>query len=109
MDEASRATPQAEGLRKDEKIEVPPPRFSQGLVSRIISMSPTIKCECPHHLAHIVLSLHAFEQYCEECENSSPQDAELHAYLKVVTGRSRAAFEEALAQVAEAEGLYLRE
>lgn len=109
MDEASKATPQAEGPRKGEKIEVPPPRFSQDVVSQIISMSPSIKCECPHHLAHIVLSLHAFEQFCEECENSSPEDAELHAYLKVVTGRSRAAFEEALAQVAEAEGIFLRD
>ena len=87
----------------------PPPRFSHDIVSRIVAMSPSIKCECPHHLAQIVMNLRAFEQYCAECENSSPSDAELHLYLKGVTGRSRAAFEEALARVAEAEGIYLRD
>lgn len=89
--------------------EVTPPRFSQDMVSRIVAMSPSIKCECPHHLAQIVINLRAFEQFCAECEISSPQDSELHHYLKQVTGRSRSAFEEALARVAEAEGIYLRD
>ncbi len=89
--------------------EIPPPRFSQDTVGRIVAMSPSIKCECPHHLAQIVLNLRAFEQYSAECENSSPEDSELHQYLKGVAGRSRAAFEEALARVAESEGIYLRD
>ncbi len=100
------------GAARTEEIEdkePPPPRFSHDIVSRIVAMSPSIKCECPHHLAQIVMNLRAFEQYCAECENSSPSDAKLHHYLKGVTGRSRAAFEEALARVAEAEGIYLRD
>ncbi len=99
----------AQRAESPEDKEPPPPRFSHDIVSRIVAMSPSIKCECPHHLAQIVMNLRAFEQYCAECENSSPSDAELHHYLKGVTGRSRAAFEEALARVAEAEGIYLRD
>ncbi len=109
MTGASGAEPRSGPAHGEKESEPPPPRFSHDIVSRIVAMSPSIKCECPHHLAQIVMNLRAFEQYCAECENSSPQDAELHKYLKGVTGRSRAAFEEALARVAEAEGIYLRD
>lgn len=96
-----------EQTKRTEEKEPPPPRFSHDMVSRIVALSPSIKCECPHHLAQIIMNLRAFEQYCGECENSSPSDAELHHYLKRVTGGARAAFEEALARVAETEGIYV--
>lgn len=100
------AEPGSDARGGETVSDAPPPRFSPDSVARIISMSPSIKCECPHHLAQIVMSLSAFEQYSTECETSSPNDAELHRYLKRVAGRSRAAFEEALARVAEAEGIF---
>ncbi|HSS64298.1 MAG TPA: hypothetical protein VLS27_07680, partial [Gammaproteobacteria bacterium] len=109
MEELSAAPRPPEEATGTVAGDVPPPRFTQDMVARIVGSSPSIKCECPHHLAQIVMGLRAFEQYCAECESSSPEDAELHRYLKGVTGRSRAAFEEALARLAEAEGIYLRD
>lgn len=109
MQELTGAEPRSEASRSETVSDAPPPRFSPDSVARIISMSPSIKCECPHHLAQIVMSLSAFEQYSTECEASSPEDAELHRYLKRVAGRSRASFEEALARVAEAEGIFLND
>jgi len=66
-----------------------------------------VRCECPHHIAELLFSLSAFEEYSERCENDNPDDAALHGYLKVTAGSARAAFEEALARVAEAEGIRL--
>jgi len=42
-----------------------------------------------------------------ECEQRSPADAELHAYLNRVAAASRAQFEAALERVALHEGLLL--
>jgi hypothetical protein len=52
-----------------------------------------------------VSSLSAFEAYSQECENRSPDDAALHAYLHAATAHARATLEAALARVIEAEGI----
>lgn len=90
-----------------EDDQVPEPRFSRKAIARAVTKSPTMQCECPHHVAGLLFSLRAFEEYSEQCENDNPDDAALHRYLKVTAGISRAAFEEALARVAEAEGISL--
>lgn len=84
---------------------VPPPRFSPEAVARAALSTPAMRCECPHHLADIISSLLAFERYSVECENRNSEDAELHRYLALTAGHSRASFEEALARVAAAEGI----
>jgi len=89
------------------KGEIPPPRFSREVFARVALSTPAIRCECPHHLADIISSLLAFERYSLECEARNAADAELHHFLAVTAGRSRAAFEDALSRVAEAEGLDL--
>lgn len=60
-----------------------------------------------HHLADIVLSLRAFEEYNEACESLSPEDAALHHYLWRRAAQARALFEDAIERVAEAEGIPL--
>jgi DNA-binding transcriptional MerR regulator len=89
--------------------DVPAPRFSREALIRAALSTPAMRCECPHHLADIISSLLAFERYSVECENRNSEDAELHHYLAVTAGHSRAAFEEALARVAAAEGIDLAE
>ena len=89
--------------------DVPPPRFSRAVVSRVALSTPAMRCECPHHLADIVSSLLAFERYSLECENRNAEDAATHHYLAVTAGQCRAAFEEALAHVAQQEGISLEE
>ncbi len=74
-------------------------------LSRIAATSPTVKCECPHHLVHLVSSLAAFETYARECESRNADDAALHAFLHAATAQARATMEMALARVVEAEGI----
>jgi len=87
--------------------EVPPPRLSRETVARLTQVTPKIRCECPHHLADIVLSLRAFEEYSEACESLSPEDAALHRYLWRSAAQARALFEDAIERVAKAEGIPL--
>lgn len=98
-------------LRLESLLEAPAPalRFSQDSVALIAGSSPAIDCECPQHIAQLLTSIHAFEQYCAECETNNEQDAALHAFLGRVSGYSRALFEVALARVAAAEGFPLPE
>ncbi len=84
---------------------VPPRRFDAAALTRIAAASPTVRCECPHHLVQLVSSLVAFERYSQECEDRNDDDAALHAYLHAATAQSRALLEVALARVLEAEGI----
>jgi hypothetical protein len=89
--------------------EVPAPRLSREAIARLARTNPKMRCGCPHHLADIVLSLRAFEEYSETCESDSPEDAALHHYLWRSTAHARAVFEDAIERVAEAEGILLDE
>ncbi|MEM7252451.1 MAG: MerR family transcriptional regulator [Pseudomonadota bacterium] len=83
------------------------PTLSRELLAKIAAQEPTLPCECPRHLVGIILSLKAFEEYNLQCATDNPQDAALHQHLLQTCETSRAAFEEALVQLAEAEGFDL--
>ena len=89
--------------------DVGPPRLTRETIARIALSAPKMRCECPHHLADIVLSLRAFEEYSEECEIRNAEDAELHHFLWLSAARARAHFEDAIIRVAEVEGISLEE
>ena len=95
----------------EELLHRPTPerRYEPAVLAQLASMSPTMACECPNHLADLVSGLAAFERYSTECESRSPEDAALHAMLHAVTAQARGMMEEALARVVEAEGLQLPE
>ena len=86
---------------------VPPRHYSDEALARLASISSTIKCECPRHLAELITSLSAFEKYSAECESRNLKDAELHAYLNATSSKARHLFEVALSQVIEAENIEL--
>lgn len=93
------------GLETEIARPIPARRFGPAQLARIAQASPSVRCECPHHLVDLVSALSAFEAYCEECEVRQAEDAALHAYLHASTARARALLESALAKVVEAEGL----
>ncbi len=66
-------------------------------------MSPTIKCECPHHLAELINGLNAFAAYCKECAVADEADAALHNQLKSSTQKARSMMEDSLSRVLAAE------
>jgi hypothetical protein len=74
---------------------------------RVARISSVVKCECPQHLANLLSSLVAFERYSEQCEDRSPEDAALHAFLHRTTAECRAGMEAALAEVLTQEGIEL--
>ncbi|MCY7312368.1 MAG: MerR family transcriptional regulator, partial [Pseudoxanthomonas sp.] len=86
---------------------VPPRRWDDAALAEFAGRASTVACECPRHVAELLLQLSHFEAYSAECEQRSASDAELHAYLGQVTSVSRARFEAALEYVALHEGLLL--
>ena len=102
-------TPQQDAAAKGEPSPEPVPtrRWDDAALADFAGLSSTIACECPRHVAELLVQLSNFEAYSAECEHRSAADAELHAYLRHVTAASRARFEAALEHVALHEGLML--
>ena len=88
-------------------VSAPPRRFDDAALTAIAGLSPTLACECPRHIAELLMQLSSFEAYSAACINRSPADAELHAYLQRTAGAARAMFEAAMVTLAEHEGLNL--
>jgi DNA-binding transcriptional MerR regulator len=91
----------------DLRQPIPARRFDDASLVRVIGLSSTVRCECPHHLADLIGNLSAFERYSSECEVRNAEDAALHAYLHAAAARARSIMETALARVLEAEGVVL--
>ena len=87
----------------DENI--PPRMFSSEDLMRFSKISPSLQCECPRHLATILRSLIAFEEYSRKCESKNVEDAELHGFLHLTTAQCRFDMEKALAKVLTHEGI----
>jgi MerR family transcriptional regulator, light-induced transcriptional regulator len=82
-------------------------RWDDAQLTDFAGLSSTIACECPHHVAELLIQLSHFEAYSAECAGGSDADAQLHGYLQGVASASRALFEDALERVAIHEGLLL--
>jgi len=83
------------------------PRFDAAQLAKLAAMSSTIACECPNHLAELLVSLFAFEKYSSECVNRNDKDAELHAQLKQSAGLARVILEDSLLRLIEIEGIHI--
>jgi DNA-binding transcriptional MerR regulator len=88
-----------------ETTDPPPPRWDDAALNDFAGLSSTIACECPRHVAELLMQLSHFESYSAECRNANEADGQLHAYLQRVAATARAQFEEALEHVARHEGL----
>jgi DNA-binding transcriptional MerR regulator len=86
---------------------VPPRRWDDAALADFAGLSTTIACECPRHVAELLMQLSHFEAYSAECRHRHAADAQLHAYLQQVAAGARARFEAALEHVALHEGLIL--
>lgn len=88
-------------------MPAPPRRWGDAVLSDIAALSSTVACECPRHVAELLMQLSHFEAYSADCMQRSPADALLHQHLQQVAAASRALFESALERVAQHEGLLL--
>ena len=107
LSKAATAPQPAAGKLAFSTEPVPPRRWDDATLADFAGLSSTIACECPRHVAELLMQLSHFEAYSTECEHRNAADAELHAYLRHVTAASRARFETALERVALHEGLSL--
>jgi DNA-binding transcriptional MerR regulator len=85
--------------------QIPTRRFDTDAMLRLAEASTRVHCECPKHLVDLLFSLTAFETYSVECVDRSPEDADLHTYLHMMTAQARSLVEDALAKLVEIEGL----
>ena len=85
----------------------PPQRFSTRELARISAMSPALQCECPNHIAKLLMDIASFEKYSVECAAADPQAQALHRELGDISAKARVLFEDALIAVASADGLHL--
>jgi hypothetical protein len=82
-------------------------RYSDAELVALTEMPSMVACECPRHLAEIVMLLSGFEIYSAECAARNQNDAALHRHLLEVTSAARTMFEQALERVLIEEGLVL--
>lgn len=90
-----------------EDRPIPAQRYSGESLARLAALTPKLQCECPNHIAQLLLDISAFEQYSLECEDADPAERTLHARLRLIAANARALFEEAVTEVARNEGLDL--
>jgi hypothetical protein len=82
-------------------------RFTSDELARIAALNPGLKCECPNHIAKLLMDISSFEKYCRECIDTDPDERLLHTRLGEISSRARELFEDALIAVATADGIPL--
>jgi MerR family transcriptional regulator, light-induced transcriptional regulator len=97
----------AAGDAAPPQADTPPRRWDDAALADFAGLSSTIACECPRHVAELLMQLSHFEAYSAECQHRNAADAQIHAYLQQVAATARARFEAALEHVALHEGLIL--
>lgn len=80
-------------------------RFDDKALTAFAALTSTIQCECPRHLAELIIQLSAFQRYSDACLSRSPRDALLHRRLGNVANRAVQLLETALAEVVRHEDL----
>ncbi len=100
-------TPRSPATVDAGSLPVAAPRWEDAALSDFAARSTTVACECPRHVAELLIQLSRFEAYSRNCEQRNAQDAELHHLLARAAGEARIGFEGALEQIALREGLML--
>ena len=86
-----------------------PARFGKQELARIAAMTPGIECECPNHIAQLLMDISSFEQYSQQCVDTDPKEQALHRKLALISAQARTLFEEALVAVTTADGITIKE
>lgn len=91
----------------DPSVRPPPRRFDDATLTRLAALPSSSACECPRHVAELLLQIASFESYSADCANRHPGDAPLHAHLQQVSAIARQLFESAVDAVVSHEGISL--
>lgn len=96
-----------ERLPAPQPPAVPKLRFDEQVLFTITAAGSGLACECPKHLAELLMMVGSFERYSAQCASRNADDAQLHNDLEHAAGHARAILEGAMEQLARAEGLPL--
>lgn len=99
--------PQSADTTQGGHRAAPSHRWDDAVLLEFASLSTTVGCECPRHVAELLMQLTHFERYSAECGKTNAGNSQLHAFLQKVAAESRSRFEVALEQIALHEGLPL--
>lgn len=80
-------------------------RFDEQMLAQIAAAGSKIQCECPRHLADILMMVGSFERYSAQCASRNEADAQLHLELAHASGLARTILEAAMERLARADGL----
>jgi len=83
----------------------PARRYSDDFLFQLSQMPSKVQCECPNHLADLLIKLTAFERYSLECESTNVKDAAMHAMMYSASGHCREFLEEVLRRLMVHEGI----
>ena len=84
------------------------PRFGIEQLQTIAATDSNLLCECPKHLASLIISLHSFIQYSNQCVNDAPKDALIHEKLRDIASLGIVQLESGLDLVLEADKINRR-
>ncbi len=87
--------------RKSEK------KFTPEELETLSTLDYSLYCECPRHLAGLLMSLNGFVSYSEQCLDSSPKDVIIHQFLRNMAADAISSIESGLELVLRAEEIAL--
>jgi len=79
------------------------PQYDAATLADWSTRKTDIACECPAHIAELLLRVQQFESYSADCEHRNDEDRRLHEQLHSLAGRARLLFERAMHLLAEHE------
>ena len=92
-------------IQDQQTAEPAPPRFDEDALNLLSTAANKVGCECPRHLADILLMVGSFERYSAQCASHNADDAQLHRELGRAAGQARSILENAMERLARAEGI----
>lgn len=82
---------------------VQPPQYDEATLADWSTRKTDVACECPAHVAELLLRLQQFETYSADCEHRNEDDRRLHEQLHQLAGTARGLLERAMGLLAEHE------
>jgi DNA-binding transcriptional MerR regulator len=83
----------------------PSRRYTDTFLSQLSQLPSKVQCECPNHIADLLIKLTAFERYSLECESTNVKDAAMHAIMYSASSHCRELLEEVLRRLMVHEGI----
>lgn len=86
--------------------DMPPIEFNDETLAKIMALRNPVACECPRHLAELLMMVGSFERYSAQCAWRNDADAALHVSLQQAASQARLILETAMDDLLRSEGMW---